>query len=216
MRTASSWLPLLLVVATGCYATDGVYTEPAYADGTYDGNYANGTPDMVDVSPGVQVVGDYDYPVFFSGGMYWRNYGGAWYSSNVYNGGWALAGNVPYGVSSIRDPGMYAHYRGGYGGGYRGGYEGGYRGPNTVGYRGPNEGGFRGGVAGGYRGPSNVGGYRGPSGGGGGGFRPGTYRGAGFRGGGAPAYHGGGGGSPGGGFHSAGGGGGARGGGRRR
>ncbi len=91
MRAASSWLPLVFVLAAGCYATDVDYVGPAYGygnyDDTYDGSYAAGAPDLVDVSPDVQVVADYDYPVFYSGGMYWRNYGGAWYSSNVYNGG---------------------------------------------------------------------------------------------------------------------------------
>lgn len=96
-----------------------------------------GGPALVEVSPGVQVIADYDEPIFFSDGLYWRSYGGVWYSSRVYNGGWAVNYNAPYAVRGISNPGMYAHYRGGttvyggrpaYNGGYRGGYNGGYRG----------------------------------------------------------------------------------------
>ncbi len=93
-------------------------------------------PALVEVSPGVQVIADYDEPIFFSDGLYWRSYGGVWYSSRVYNGGWAVNYNAPYAVRGISNPGMYAHYRAGgtavyrgggpaYNGGYRGGYQGG-------------------------------------------------------------------------------------------
>src|SRR6185503_9992365 len=99
-------------------------------------------PQMEDVAPGVQVISDYDYPVFYSDGFYWRWDGGVWYRSGFYNRGWAVAYDVPVGIRGIARPGAYAHYHGGYG--YRGGYRGGY------GYRG---GGYRGGeVRGGYRG----------------------------------------------------------------
>lgn len=114
-----------LLFAVGCY------TE---ADVGYGGGVYASTPDMEVVSPGVQVVAvDYDYPVFFSDGMYWRYYGGTWYSSRVYTGGWGVAYNVPVGVRGIDRPYAYAHYRGRGGGGwgrgpaYRGGPGPGYR-----------------------------------------------------------------------------------------
>jgi len=40
-----------------------------------------GPPTMVQISPGVWVVEDYDYPVYFSDGFYWYVAGGAWYRS---------------------------------------------------------------------------------------------------------------------------------------
>ena len=68
-------------------------------------------PDMVAVSPGVSVVYDYDYPVFFNEGLYWRYDGGIWYSSRYHSGGWAVNRNIPYGVRGISHPEGYRHYR---------------------------------------------------------------------------------------------------------
>jgi hypothetical protein len=92
------------------------------------------------VSPGVQVIADYDYPVFYSDGFYWRYDGGMWYRSGYWNRGWGVAYNVPVGVRGINRPEAYAHYRGGVGyrGGYNNGYRGGYRantGYNNAGVR---------------------------------------------------------------------------------
>jgi hypothetical protein len=100
-------LPMLLTagLATGCY-----YEEPVYGGAAV----ATAAPSMEYVSPGVQVVvADYDYPVFFSDGFYWRYYGGYWYSSRWHDRGWGVAYNVPYGVRRIDRPYAYAHYRGG-------------------------------------------------------------------------------------------------------
>jgi hypothetical protein len=68
-------------------------------------------PDLVYVSPGVQVIADYDYPVFFADGLYWRYDGGIWYRSRTYTGGWAVSYNVPVAVRGIDRPAGYAHYR---------------------------------------------------------------------------------------------------------
>jgi hypothetical protein len=101
-------------LATGCY-----YEEPVYGGAAV----ATGAPAMETVSPGVQVVvADYDYPVFFTDGFYWRYYGGVWYSSRWYDRGWGVNYRVPYGISRIDRPYAYAHYRGGYYNGVRGGY----------------------------------------------------------------------------------------------
>ena len=70
-------------------------------------------PVLVEVNPGVQVVQDYDYPVFFSGGLYWRNDGGVWMSSRWHTGGWVRNDGVPVGVRGISHPEGYVHYRAG-------------------------------------------------------------------------------------------------------
>ncbi|MEO6773946.1 MAG: hypothetical protein ABI467_13175 [Kofleriaceae bacterium] len=134
-----------LLVLGACYSE-----EPGVEYG--GGGYAGG-PQMEDVSPGVQVIADYDYPVFYSDGYYWRNDGGLWYRSGYYNRGWAVSYNVPYGVRGIGHPESYAHYHRGYNAGYRGGP--GYRGGSNPGYRGgyrPNAAwGARGNASGGVR-----------------------------------------------------------------
>ena len=105
-------LPLALLVGF----TGGCYSE---ADVGY--SYGYPSADLVYVSPGAYVVADYDYPVFFSDGFYWRYYGGYWYSSRWHDRGWGVAYNVPVGVRRIDRPYAYAHYRGGvYGNGVRG------------------------------------------------------------------------------------------------
>jgi hypothetical protein len=45
-------------------------------------------PELVYVSPGVQVLADYDEPVFYSEGFR-RYYGGGWYRSNYHSYGWS-------------------------------------------------------------------------------------------------------------------------------
>lgn len=120
-----------LLVVGGCFSE-----EPGVGVGVYGGGgYAS--PNMEYVGPGVQVVSDYDYPVFYSDGFYWRYDGGLWYRSGYYNRGWAVNYNVPYGVRGIARPEGYAHYHGGAGYGARGGYNGGYRGQPA--YRGGGE-----------------------------------------------------------------------------
>jgi hypothetical protein len=67
-------------------------------------------PDLVTVSPGVQVIADYDEPIFYSDGFYWRYDGGVWYRSTYYTGGWAYA-RPPVAVMRIQQPYAYRHYR---------------------------------------------------------------------------------------------------------
>ena len=100
----------------------------------YSGGVAVDTPDLVYVSPGVSVIADYDEPIFYSDGYYWRQNSGVWYRSGYYTGGWVSA-SAPYAVVSIGNPYGYVHYRpngyaarGSYYGGNRGGYYGGNRG----------------------------------------------------------------------------------------
>jgi len=83
------------VLATGCTATVAADAYP---------------PDMVYAAPGVQVIADYNEPIFYSDGFYWRYYGGTWYRSSYYTGGWVYA-QPPVAVLRIDRPYAYAHYR---------------------------------------------------------------------------------------------------------
>lgn len=89
-----------------------VLLAACYGSGTYSGTATvEATPALVEVSPGVQVVEDYDYPVFYSDGAYWRYDAGIWYRSPQWRGGWARTYDVPARVRGIDRPGAYAHYR---------------------------------------------------------------------------------------------------------
>lgn len=63
------------------------------------------------VTPEVQVIEDYDYPVFFSSGLYWRWDNGVWYSSSYHDRGWVTSTNVPVYVRNIQRPETYVHFR---------------------------------------------------------------------------------------------------------
>jgi hypothetical protein len=89
---------------TGCLAS-------GTADVSYGGGVAVATPDLVEVSPGVQVVADYDDSVFYSDGYYWRNDGGGWYRSNNYAGGWVYWSAPPRAIIGINEPYRYRNYR---------------------------------------------------------------------------------------------------------
>ena len=100
-------LALIIGVAglAGCYAT----TSGGVA---YSGTVTATTtaPDLVYVSPGVQVIADYDEPIFYSDGFYWRVDNGVWYRSTWYTGGWVYA-TPPRAVVTIDRPYAYARYR---------------------------------------------------------------------------------------------------------
>ena len=66
-------------------------------------------PELVYVSPGVQVIADYDEPVFYSDNFYWRYDRGMWYRSRYHTGGWVIA-TPPPAVARIDRP-RYVHYR---------------------------------------------------------------------------------------------------------
>ena len=97
--------------AGGCFTSGevGYSTGPAYASG--GGEAYVSTPDLVEVSPGVQVVADYDEPVFYTDGFYWRFYNNGWYRSNNYSTGWYFYERPPVAVLRIDRPYAYAHYR---------------------------------------------------------------------------------------------------------
>lgn len=92
---------VLLITAAGCYAESDV---------GYRVTYATPAPDLVYVAPGVRVIADFDYPVFFAEGVYWRYDGGVWYQSRTYTGGWTVTASVPVAVRRIDRPSAYVHY----------------------------------------------------------------------------------------------------------
>src|SRR5258706_5384638 len=93
----------LAVALGGCVATTGVgYVGPAPAYSTTSSvTVSTYEPEFVDVSPGVQVIYDYDEPIFYSDNFYWRYTGNTWYRSNTYNGGFVVYNDVPYSVRRI-------------------------------------------------------------------------------------------------------------------
>ncbi|HET7502736.1 MAG TPA: hypothetical protein VFK02_17060, partial [Kofleriaceae bacterium] len=56
-------------------------------------------------------VADYDEPVFYTDGFYWRFYNGGWYRSNNYATGWYYYERPPVAVLQIDRPTAYVHYR---------------------------------------------------------------------------------------------------------
>jgi hypothetical protein len=71
----------------------------------------NSAPDLVEAAPDVQVVADYDAPVFFNSGVYWRYNDGGWYSSSEYTGGWAYRASPPSAIVNIDHPERFVHYK---------------------------------------------------------------------------------------------------------
>jgi hypothetical protein len=101
MKRIHLLIPALLVIALagGCTIRGGFHARST-------------APSMVLVSPGVYVIEDYNEPVFYSEGAYWRYHSGIWYSSRVHTGGWVRVRTVPTYVSRIDRPHTYVHYRG--------------------------------------------------------------------------------------------------------
>jgi hypothetical protein len=93
---------LLAVVLLGAVAAGAGCTATVAADAY--------PPDLVYVSPGVQVVANYGEPIFYSDGFYWRYYGGVWYRSSYYTGGWVYA-RPPVAVLRVPSPHSYVYYR---------------------------------------------------------------------------------------------------------
>lgn len=69
------------------------------------------TPDLVYVSPGVQVIADYDEPIFYSDNYYWRYDAGVWYRSPYHTRGWVRVYDVPTRIRQIDRPTAYIRYR---------------------------------------------------------------------------------------------------------
>lgn len=97
------------LVLSGCYVEDRPHA--VYAGGGGQVAVEGDGADLVEVSPGVEVVADYGEPVFYADNYYWANRGGIWYSSTYYGGGWGRASYVPNHITSIRNREGYTHYR---------------------------------------------------------------------------------------------------------
>lgn len=69
-------------------------------------------PDLVVISPGVQVIADQDVPIFYSQNYYWRNAGGFWYRSPEHTRGWIRVKVAPAAIRKIDRPSAYVRYRG--------------------------------------------------------------------------------------------------------
>ncbi len=69
-------------------------------------------PSLVVVSPGIQVVPEYEEEVFFVDGWYWYRSGPYWYRTRDYRGGWVVVEQryVPATLVKI-PPGHYKHYK---------------------------------------------------------------------------------------------------------
>jgi len=68
------------------------------------------TPTLAYVAPGVEVVADWDVPVFFSDGFYWYFDDGIWYRSIQLGGERVIVHNVPPAVARVHAPARYAHF----------------------------------------------------------------------------------------------------------
>ena len=95
-----------IVLASALLTAHGCYVEPAYPVYVEDG-----TADLVEISPGVEVIADWDEPIFFIDDFYWVFRGGFWWRSGWYGRGWERAGVVPERIRGIEHPERYAHYR---------------------------------------------------------------------------------------------------------
>jgi hypothetical protein len=103
MRNAIS--SLLFVVAVGGFAAG------CTASGSARYSASATMPSLVYIGPGVQVIEDYNEPVFYSSNVYWRYNGGIWYQSRTYTGGWVRVTTPPAAIVRIQQPSMYVHYR---------------------------------------------------------------------------------------------------------
>jgi hypothetical protein len=93
---------LTAALAAGCAGSVGYSADVSSA------GYG---PDLVYVGPGVQVIADYDEPIFYSDSFYWRWDGGTWYRSSSYNAGWVVYSSPPQAIVRIEQPRQYVHYR---------------------------------------------------------------------------------------------------------
>lgn len=102
MQTSLLHSLLFLSLAGGCVASGQAgYTASATVS----------APEMVVISPGVQVVANYDEPIFYSDNYYWRYEGGFWLRSRSHSGGFVRY-TPPRAILSIERPSAYIRYRG--------------------------------------------------------------------------------------------------------
>jgi len=74
--------------------------------------YVPPAPGLAYVGPGVEVVADWDAPVFFADNFFWYWDGGMWFRSAALGGERIRVREVPVAVARLHNPGAYAHFRG--------------------------------------------------------------------------------------------------------
>ena len=96
------------VLVGGCFGQTGAYAE-VDAPVVFAAE-----PTLVVVEPGIWVVRDYDYSVYYVDDYYWVYRDDVWHRSRTYDGGWATVevSIVPRLIVS-RDQRAYVHYHGG-------------------------------------------------------------------------------------------------------
>ncbi len=65
---------------------------------------------LVAIAPGVWVVEDHDYAVFYAEGSYWMLRDGVWWNSATYADGYVRVESAPTVVLKIERPKRYVHY----------------------------------------------------------------------------------------------------------
>lgn len=80
------------------------------ASGQVHSSAAVSAPDLVYINPNVQVIADYDEPIFYDRSYYWRNDGDGWARSTTYTGGWVRVETAPLVIRQIDRPSAYVHY----------------------------------------------------------------------------------------------------------
>ena len=82
-------------------------------DVEYAGEVRVTSPELIEISPGVQVIADADEPIFYSHGHYWLYRDGYWLRSGDYRRGYARVEftYVPSEIRVIERPQIYVQYR---------------------------------------------------------------------------------------------------------
>jgi regulator of protease activity HflC (stomatin/prohibitin superfamily) len=91
----------LLSLSIGCTASGQVHSSASVS-----------TPNLVFINSDVQVIADYDEPIFYTSNYYWRYDGGVWYRSSNHRSGWIRIELVPVVIRRIDRPTAYIHFRG--------------------------------------------------------------------------------------------------------
>ena len=102
--TVSACVFVVAASLAGCGATGDV---------EYSGEVRVTSPELVAISPGVQVVEDADEPLFYADNNYWLYRDSTWYRSDSYRGGFARVDYtyVPSEIRTIDRPQVYVQYR---------------------------------------------------------------------------------------------------------
>lgn len=105
---------LIAVTLGGCYAAvDSQGRMMGGGQATVTLGLPAVLPPLVVVQPGVSIVSDLDYEVFYADGYYWTRHEGGWVRTRDHRAGWTRVEPryVPRPIQST-PPGRYRHYRG--------------------------------------------------------------------------------------------------------